>query len=155
MTATAMNVDNTSSRAATVSVARDRELPLLAAKAAAEIDALMRGEKATSGAVAQFAARLRNLKLDRSDNQMVRSMDPGSSRMLKMASERAKLASDIDSYRELSKVLLRIERMLEDLGRNTRRQELDKLRSFFISVSDLSAAERRAFVSRPTQPYRR
>jgi hypothetical protein len=145
--------------------ARNPELPLLAARAAAQIDALIRGENPASGAdqpiagaVEGFMALLNNLELSHPGGNAVRSfMDPTSSRMLKIASERAKLATTIESYRELGEVLLKIQRMLDDTLKpgSVRRPELEKLRSFFINLSDFAAAEGRAFASRPKQPYRR
>lgn len=143
----------------------DLELSLDAARAAAQIDQLMRGEKPSEDngqpvvdAIEAFVRLLENLGLERLEPVGQKSfMDPASSRIFAMASEQAKLATKISSYRELGDVLLRV---LNLLGRARKQSqlkpsELEQLRSFFIYLSDFAAAERRAVVSRPKQPYRR
>jgi len=136
---------------------------MCAARAAAEVDQLILGRSEQADgrpvvdALEKFVQLLKEFDVDLSESGSQKSlMDPTNSRIFVMASEHSKLASNVRSYVELGKVLRNIVRMLDDAqSQKLDAQSLERLRDFFIYLSDFAAAERRAFVSRPKQPYRR
>lgn len=143
---------------------RTPELSMRAARAASQIDRLMQGHAPDANgaqpvvdALSGFVGLLNQLDLHNPTASVVKSfLDPTSSRVLVRASQQAKIAEKIDSYGELNAVLLRVLDMLDQASsKGLNAPELEKLRDFFIYLSDFAAAESRTFVTRPKQPYRR
>lgn len=134
-------------------------LPLSAARAAAQIDQLIRGKPSNSqpmvDAIDGFVKMIGDLDIHQATSQMKSFMDPQSSRIFVNAFKKADLAKNIGSYQELGEVMEDLLQMLNKRKTGLESADLVKLRSFFIYLSDFAAAERRTFLSRPKQPYHR
>lgn len=144
---------------------QDPDLSLRAARAAAEVDQLIlgtstpgQGPRHVVDALEGFVSLLNN-DVQGAGGGQKSFMDPASSRIFVRAYEQSNLNlanKKIRSYVELGDVLKSVLEMLQTAHqKGLDRPKMERLRSFFIYLSDFAAAERRTFVSRPKQPYRR
>ena len=132
----------------------DGDLPLLAARAAVELDRFRLGRETDLAAVKLLAGRIKNSIEEIEAGGTKRfSMDPPTVTVISYAAEESKWTSSPATMEDLVKVACAISK---DLSEPSTLSDVTRVRDFCIALSRCSASYLNSiFSARPTHPFRR
>ena len=138
--------------------ALDPDLPMLAARAAMELDNYKRSGEASFTAVKLLAERLKNsFQTGAAMASPCKAwLDSGTVSLVGRALNSSSWAGQVSTIEQLSSELWEVARRLENVNTTPAEQPIEKIRDFCIALSECAASYRQAFHDlRPTHPFRR
>lgn len=136
--------------------ALDSDFPLLATRAAIEIDRLLGAEKTSLESVYLLAELLKNSKIEMSGVPTGSLFDPATLTVLNQAMSEAKLTENMIPVDEVIAKSLEIAGDLSNSAeQSTERSNLERLKKYCIALSDISASYRQSvFGEVAPHPYK-
>jgi hypothetical protein len=136
--------------------ALDPDLPMLAARAAMELDNYRSSGDRGFFAVKQLSRRLRNSFQSQGAATHKALLDSGTVTLLGRALNSSKWAGDVSTIDQLSAELWEVAERLEGVEGDPGQQPIEKIRDFCVALSECAASYRQAFYDlRPPHPFRK
>jgi len=136
--------------------ALDSDLPLLATRAAIEIDGLLAEEETGLESVSELASLLSSAQVEVTSEGSESLFDPATLTVLSQAMSESELGRGMTSVSDLVKKSMEVAGLLKSgVSETTERPELERLKKFCIVLSNLAASYRQSvFGDGARQPYK-